>query len=122
MSNISKIKLPSGSDVYDICDASALRKVGTFGGNDAGTYSYTLPQSGLYLIFFHKINTSSDGLLGVYLANATTSNGGRVAIKTIAPLDTGINVTIAIVNSQFVVTIDTNGQTYMRGHVYFVGA
>lgn len=102
--------------------SSSIGKIGTFGRDSAGTYSYTLPQSGLYLIFFNKINAYSDVHLGVYLANATTANGGRVVIRPIIPLDTGVNVTIAIENSQFVVTIDTNGQTYMRGHVYFVGA
>ena len=100
--------------------SSSIGKIGTFGGDSAGTYSYILPRSGLYLILFNKINASSDVHLGVYLANATTSNGGRVVIRPIIPLETGVNVTIAIENSQFVVTIDTNGQTYMRGHVYAI--
>ena len=100
---------------------SSFERIGNFGGNDAGTYSYTLPPDGFYIVFFKKTNTYDSAQLGAYLVNAVSSNGGRVAIRPLAALPENMSVTIEIVDGKFVLTLDTGASTYMRGYVFKIG-
>lgn len=97
-----------------------MKKVAGLAWTNAGTYTFTLPGEALYLIFVYKYNATSEYQLGVYLANASAANGGRVVLAPITAIGGGMTVALEIKDSAFVVTFDTNGQTYMHATVFRV--
>lgn len=91
--------------------------MGQFGGNDAGTYTFTLP-AGFFLVAIRKTNATSDGTQGLYLVNSTSSNGGRIVVTTVLALAGSMSLTGEYTGGHGVLTLDTATQTYVRGYVY----
>lgn len=95
----------------------APQYMGQFGSNEAGSYTFTLPQ-GFFLVAVRKTNAAGDGTQGLYLVNSTSSNGGRITVTPVLALALGMSLTGAYTDVAGVLTLNTASQTYVRGYIF----
>ena len=96
--------------------ATRLKRIGTIGGADVGTYTYELPGGGFYCVFFRKTNATGDGTQALYLivANNATS---RLQVSPVLALGGSMSFTGAYVNGTPILTLNTYNQTYIYGTI-----
>lgn len=101
--------------------SNRLKRVGTFGGVDADTYTYELPGNGFYCAFIRKTNALSEGTQGLYFVTVNTATS-RFLVTPILALGGSMSFTGEFVNDVPTLTLFTSTQTYIYCTIVNIGA
>lgn len=100
--------------------ATRLKRIGTMGGVDPGTYTYELPGNGFYCALIRKTNALSEGTQGLYLIT-TNSSMERFLVTAVLALGGSMSLTGEYVNGVPTLTLNTGTQTYIYCTIVSIG-
>lgn len=100
--------------------ATCLKRIGTMGGVNAGTYTYELPGNGFYCALIRKTNALSESTQGLYLITANSSME-RILVTTVLALGGSMSLTGEYVDGVPTLTLNTSTQTYIYCTIVSIG-